>query len=121
MLVHVGGVNRCTGFTEWSAETWALSNRVTPHDWFQLVSAVLEHGPQLQWKSYWREKAKSLEQQGRVKRFEASQDRILGEGQDKIFHNRIFISLGNVEVPLIFSTYTTVCEVYYYIRGIEIF
>lgn len=41
--------------------------------------------------------------------------------QDKKFYGRIFISLENVEVPLIFATYTTVCEAYYYIKGIEIF
>ena len=40
--------------------TWASRNKVTPHDWLQLVSAVLDHGPQLQWKSFWREKAKTL-------------------------------------------------------------
>ena len=29
---------------------WASRNKVIPHDWFQLVSAILDHGPQLQWK-----------------------------------------------------------------------
>ena len=59
--------------------TWASRNKVTPHDWLQLVSSVLDHGPQLQWKSFWREEAKALEHQGRVRGFEDSQDQILGE------------------------------------------
>lgn len=51
------------------------------HDWIQLLaSAVLEDGPQLQGKSYWREKAKVLQHQGRVSGSEASQDQIIGEG-----------------------------------------
>ena len=29
-------------------KTWASRIRVTPHDWLQLVSAVLDHGPQIQ-------------------------------------------------------------------------
>ena len=52
-------------------KTWASSNEVTPHDCLQLVLVVLEDGPQLQWKCYWREEAKALEQERRVKGFEA--------------------------------------------------
>ena len=33
-------------------KTWASSNKSTPHDWLQLVSAVLEYRPQSQWKCY---------------------------------------------------------------------
>ena len=58
-------------------KTQASRNKVTPHDWLQLVSAVLDHVPQLQWESYWREEAKALEHQSRVRGFEASQDQIL--------------------------------------------
>ena len=61
-------------------KTWASRNKVISHDWLQLVSAILGHSPQLLWKSFWREKAKTLEHQGRVKGVEASQDEILGEG-----------------------------------------
>ena len=60
-------------------KTWASRNKITPHNLIKLISAVLEHGPQLQWKSYWRESAKALEHQGRVKGFETSQDQICGE------------------------------------------
>lgn len=59
-----------------------FDNRVIWADWLQLVSAVLEDGLQLQWKCYWSKDAKALEQQGRVKWFEAAQDQILGEGLD---------------------------------------
>lgn len=52
-----------------------------PHEWIQLlVSAVLEDGPQLWGKSYWREEAKVLEHQGRVSGSEVFQDQIIGEG-----------------------------------------
>ena len=61
-------------------KTWALSSRFTPHDCPQLVSVVLEDGPQLERKCYWREEAKVLEQQGRVKVFKALQVQILVKG-----------------------------------------
>ena len=51
-----------------------LSNKANPQELLHLILAVLEDGPQLQWKCYWREEAKALEQQGKVKGFEASQD-----------------------------------------------
>ena len=50
------------------------------HNWIQLVSAVLDDGPQLMFKIYFREGAKILEQQGKAKGLETSQDQILGEG-----------------------------------------
>ena len=59
-------------YTRELVKIWVSRNKVTSHDQIQLVSAVLEDGPQLQWKCYWREEAKALEQQGRVKGFEAS-------------------------------------------------
>ena len=61
-------------------KTWASSIKVTPHAWLQLVSAVLDDGPQLMFKCYFREEVKILEQQGKAKRLETSQDQILGEG-----------------------------------------
>lgn len=56
---------------------WSSRNRITPNDWSQLISAVLEYSQQLQWKSWMREEAKALEQQGKMRGFEISQ--ILGE------------------------------------------
>ena len=55
----------------------ASINKVTLHDWLQLVSVVLEYGPQIQWKYYWREEAKALEHQGRTRGSEASKVQIL--------------------------------------------
>ena len=59
---------------------WASSNNVIPHGWLQLISVALENGPQLLIKYYWQEEAKILEQQGKAKGFEASQDQILSKG-----------------------------------------
>ncbi|KAL6038953.1 hypothetical protein STEG23_010042 [Scotinomys teguina] len=44
--------------------SWSTSNRIIPDDWHQLTSAVLEYSQQLQWKSWLREEARNLEQQG---------------------------------------------------------
>ena len=41
--------------------------KLTPHDWFQLVSTVLHDGPQLMLKCNFREEAKILEQQEKAK------------------------------------------------------
>ena len=60
-------------------KTWASRNKVTPDDWLQQLSAVPDHGPQLQWKKIWREEAKALQHQGRIRGFEASQNQIFGE------------------------------------------
>lgn len=62
------------------------------------MSAVLEIGSQLQQKSYWREEAKALEHQGRVKGFETSKDQILGEhryadADTQITYNEHILSL----------------------------
>ena len=61
-------------------ESWARNNKVTPKDWDQLISAVLENSSQLEWRALWREEAKALELQGLKKGYKASQDKILGEG-----------------------------------------
>ncbi|KAL6033009.1 hypothetical protein STEG23_015477 [Scotinomys teguina] len=44
--------------------SWSTSNRIIPDDWHQLTSAILEYSQQLQWKSWLREEARNLEQQG---------------------------------------------------------
>ena len=48
-------------------KTWSSSTKATSRDWLQLISVVLENGPQLLWNCYWREEAKFLEQQGKQK------------------------------------------------------
>ena len=42
---------------------------------------MLEASPQLQWRTWWGEEARALEQQDRARGHEISQDQILGEGQ----------------------------------------
>lgn len=63
---------------------WSSRNRNTliPSDWNQLVSAVLEYSTQLEWKSWLKEKINTLEQQGKVRSYEISQDQILGTGHN---------------------------------------
>ena len=69
-----------------------------PHDKIQLVSAVLDDGPQLMFRIYFREEAKILEQQGKAKGLETFQDQILGEGpyadpQVQVFYDEQILSL----------------------------
>ena len=61
-------------------KTWSSSIKAISHDWIQLVLAVLDDGPQLMFKCYFREEAKILEQQVKSKGCQTSQDQILGEG-----------------------------------------
>ena len=83
---------------------WASNNKAIPHDWIQLISAVLENGPHLLWKCYWREEAKKiLQQQGKAKGLEISQDQILDEGfysdpQDQALYNEHTLSLYSTAV-----------------------
>ena len=71
----------------------------TPHDWLHLVSVVLEVGLQLQWKCYWREEAKALEKQERIKGFEAFQDQILGNGCYADPQSQAFFLIMNISCP----------------------
>ena len=69
-----------------------------PQDWIQLISAVLENGPQLLWICYWREEATILKQQGKAQRLEISQDQIMGnrhysDPQDMALYNEHILSL----------------------------
>lgn len=68
-------------FVKQLLNSWSTSNRVIPEDWKQLTSAVLEYSQQLQWKSWLKEEARNLEQQGKLRGFQVSQDQILGEGE----------------------------------------
>ena len=40
-------------FVKEMVKTWASSNKASPHNCLQLLSAVLENGSQVPWKSYW--------------------------------------------------------------------
>ena len=70
----------------------ASSNKVTPQDWTQLISAVLENGPQLLWRCYFKEENWILEQHEKAKGLEISLDQILGkelyyDSQDQSFYD----------------------------------
>ena len=58
---------------------WSVGNRIIPNDCIELVKAVLEPGPQLQWSSWFREEAKIMEQQSKDRGMEVSQDQNLRE------------------------------------------
>ena len=61
--------------------TWASNVRATPpHDFSQFVSTVLDDGPSLMFRIYFREESKHMEQQGRAKGVAVSQYQILGIG-----------------------------------------
>ena len=59
---------------------WSVCNRIIPNDCIELIKAVLEPGPQLQWSTWFREEAKIIEQWSKARGREISQDQILGEG-----------------------------------------
>ena len=58
--------------------SWATQNRIIPQDWKDLVTAILETGPLLQWKTWWREETRVMEQWNGAK---ISQEQFLGKGQ----------------------------------------
>ena len=61
--------------------SWSTHQQVTPKDWSDMAEAVLEAGQLMQWKSWWREEAKMIEQRNRAIGIEISQDQLLGEGE----------------------------------------
>ena len=67
-----------------------LALKSMPHDWIQSVSEVLDDGPQLMFKIYFREVAKILEQKGKAKGIETYQDQILGEGTSADLEVQVF-------------------------------
>ena len=58
-------------------KSWPTCNRIIPQDWRDLVTAVLEPGPQLQWRTWWKEEAKTIEQQSRTRGMKIFQDQLL--------------------------------------------
>ena len=60
--------------------SWSVYNRIIPKDWIDLVKGVLEPGSQLQWSTWFREEAKTIEQWSKARGMEISQDQLLGEG-----------------------------------------
>lgn len=93
-------------------ESWATKNRVTPKDWGQLISGVLESASQIEWQALWREEVKALELQGQKKGYKAPQDKIL-----RIFyHTVLYTSTSNQGISvasllLIICIYVNIFEV----------
>ena len=52
------GIN--SSFVREMVKMWTSRNKAMPQDWIQLISAVLENGPQLLWKCYWRVESKKF-------------------------------------------------------------
>ena len=52
--------------------SWSSYNWVTSKDWLDMVIAVLEAGQLIQWKSWWREEAKTIEQRNLARGIEVS-------------------------------------------------
>ena len=70
-----------SSFVKQLLNSWSSCNQITPKDWLDMASAVLEAGQLMQWKSWWREEAKMIEQRNRARGIEVSQDQLLGEGE----------------------------------------
>ena len=54
--------------------SWSTSNRIIPQDWRDLVTAVLEPGPQLQWRAWGKDEAKTFQQKSRTTGTDISHD-----------------------------------------------
>lgn len=39
---------------------WATQNHMVPKDWRDLLAAILVHGPQLQWVTWWEDEASGM-------------------------------------------------------------
>ena len=60
-------------FAEKMLNLWSTCNRIISQNWKDLVIAVLDPGPQLQWRTCWKDEA-------RAGGIDISQDQLLGEG-----------------------------------------
>ena len=65
------------------------------YDWKNLVSAILEAGPQLKDRTWWREETGALEQWGRARGHEIFQDEINGENQYADFQRQCMLGDNN--------------------------
>ena len=65
-------------FVKQMLNLWSICNTIIPKDWKELVEAVLEPSPQMQWNTWFREDSKMIEQWSKARSSEISQDQILG-------------------------------------------
>ena len=49
-----------SSFVRQMLKSWTTKNRTVPQDWKDLITAILESGPQLQWKTWWKEAARII-------------------------------------------------------------
>ena len=61
------------------------------YDWKNLVSTILEAGPQLKDRTWWREETRVLEQWGRARGHEIFQDQIIGENRYADFQRQYML------------------------------
>ena len=54
-------------FVKQMLNSWSTCNRIIPKDWRDVVTAILGSGPQLKWRTWWKDEAKIIEQQSRAK------------------------------------------------------
>ena len=58
---------------------WATLNKIIRQYRKNLAIAILEGEPQLQWKTWWKEEPRTIEQSGRARGIEIFQDQLLSE------------------------------------------
>ena len=68
-------------FVKQLLNSWSTCHQITPKDWLDMATAVLEAGPLMQFKAWLREEAKVIEQRNRARGIDISQDQLLGEGE----------------------------------------
>lgn len=61
--------------------SWSTCNRIILKDQRDFVTAILEPGPQLQWRACQKEETKAIEQFCKARGIEITQDHLLGEGE----------------------------------------
>lgn len=60
---------------------WATKNRIISQDWKDMSAAILEALLQLQWRTWWKEEVREIEQQNSTRGINISQDQLLKKGQ----------------------------------------
>ena len=59
--------------------SWSTSKWIVPQDQKVLGTAVLAPGPQLQWRDWWKDEARTIRQGSRARGIDISSDWLLGE------------------------------------------
>ena len=67
-------------FVKQMLNSWSVCGKIILKDWIELFQALLETASQLQWSSWFRKEAKTVEKWSKDRSIEIFQDQILGEG-----------------------------------------